>query len=49
MLALTPDDERFHAPGPEEQWSDSLYFGGGDPRRGAALDYLIQRSEAAVA
>jgi hypothetical protein len=25
-------DERFHAPGPEEQWSDSLYFGGGDGR-----------------
>jgi hypothetical protein len=25
------DDERFHTPGPEPQWSDSLYFGGGDP------------------
>jgi hypothetical protein len=24
------DDERFHDPGPDEQWSDSLYFGGGD-------------------
>ncbi len=23
-------DERFHQPGAEEQWSDSLYFGGGD-------------------
>lgn len=23
-------DERFHPPGAEEQWSDSLYFGGGD-------------------
>lgn len=27
--ALTPEDEAFHAAGPEEQWSDSLYFGGG--------------------
>jgi len=25
-------DERFHDPGPQEQWSDSLYFGGGDGR-----------------
>jgi hypothetical protein len=25
-------DEVFHDPGPEEQWSDSLYFGGGDGR-----------------
>jgi hypothetical protein len=23
-------DEGFHAPGPEEQWSDSFYLGGGD-------------------
>ena len=30
--ALTADDEGFHSPGPEEQWSDSLYFGGGDGR-----------------
>jgi hypothetical protein len=29
---FTPADEGFHAPGPEEQWSDSLYFGGGDGR-----------------
>ena len=27
-MTLTADDERFHDPGPEEQWSDSLYFGG---------------------
>jgi hypothetical protein len=25
-------DEGLHEPGPEEQWSDSLYFGGGDGR-----------------
>lgn len=30
-------DEAFHAPGPEEQWSDSLYFGGGDARSGLAF------------
>ena len=30
--ALTPHDEGFHPAGPEEQWSDSLYFGGGDGR-----------------
>jgi hypothetical protein len=34
---LEPADERFHAPGPEEQWSDSLYFGGGDARSGLAF------------
>jgi hypothetical protein len=28
--SFTEADERFHAPGPEVQWSDSLYFGGGD-------------------
>ena len=26
----SPADERPQAPGPEEQWSDSFYFGGGD-------------------
>jgi hypothetical protein len=31
-ISFTERDERFHAPGPEEQWSDSLYFGGGDGR-----------------
>jgi hypothetical protein len=31
-LSFAAVDERFHAPGPEEQWSDSLYFGGGDGR-----------------
>jgi len=31
-LSFSEVDERFHAPGPEEQWSDSLYFGGGDER-----------------
>lgn len=31
---LDAADERFHPPGPEEQWSDSLYFGGGDARTG---------------
>ncbi|MCU0257744.1 MAG: hypothetical protein MUF56_01800 [Solirubrobacteraceae bacterium] len=30
-------DEGFHAPGPEEQWSDSLYVGGGDARSGLAF------------
>jgi hypothetical protein len=30
--ALTAEDEGFHAAGAEEQWSDSLYFGGGDGR-----------------
>jgi hypothetical protein len=29
-------DERFHEPGPEDQWSDSLYFGGAD-RAGSGL------------
>ena len=28
--ALDVRDEAFHTPGPEEQWSDSLYLGGGD-------------------
>ncbi len=32
-----PADEGFHVPGPEEQWSDSLYFGGGDARSGLAF------------
>jgi hypothetical protein len=27
-VTFTADDERFHAPGSEQQWSDSLYFGG---------------------
>ncbi len=29
-MSFSDGDERFHDPGPEEQWSDSLYFGGGD-------------------
>ena len=29
---LTVEDEGFHSAGPERQWSDSLYFGGADPR-----------------
>jgi hypothetical protein len=42
-LALTAEDEGFHAPGPEEQWSDSLYFGGGDGREGWGIsEYLVQ-------
>ncbi len=32
--ALDIRDEAFHTPGPEEQWSDSLYLGGGDARSG---------------
>jgi hypothetical protein len=35
--ALDPRDEAFHAPGPEEQWSDSLYLGGGDARSEVAF------------
>ncbi|HVP01082.1 MAG TPA: hypothetical protein VMT10_00825 [Solirubrobacteraceae bacterium] len=34
---LLAADERFHAPGAEEQWSDSLYFGGGDAASGLAF------------
>ena len=30
-------DEAFHAPGPQEQWSDSLYLGGGDARSEVAF------------
>jgi hypothetical protein len=40
---LTAADEAFRPPGPEEQWSDSLYFGGGDARRGVALYTRIGR------
>lgn len=29
-MSFSEVDEAFHAPGREEQWSDSLYFGGGD-------------------
>jgi hypothetical protein len=38
MSALTQADEEFHAPGPEEQWSDSLYFGERDPQRGRTVE-----------
>ena len=31
-MSFSEVDEGFHQPGPEEQWSDSLYFGGGDAR-----------------
>lgn len=34
--SFTETDERFHEPGAEEQWSDSLYFGGAD-RSGSGL------------
>ena len=36
--ASEPDvrDEGFHAPGPEEQWSDSFYLGGGDAHTAVA-------------
>jgi len=34
---LLAADERFHAPGAQEQWSDSLYFGGGDAASGLAF------------
>jgi hypothetical protein len=30
-------DEAFHAPGPQGQWSDSFYVGGGDLRSGLAF------------
>jgi hypothetical protein len=42
MALLSAEDERFHSPGPEKQWSDSLYFGGADPR-GLALYTRIGR------
>jgi hypothetical protein len=42
-MSHEPADEGFKAPGPEEQWSDSFYFGGGDPRRGVALYTRIGR------
>ena len=43
--ALTADDEGFHSPGLEEQWSDSLYFGGGAAcdRQGTAFYTRIGR------
>ena len=40
---LTADDEGFHSPGPEEQWSDSLYFGGGDGRGNAFYTRIGRR------
>jgi hypothetical protein len=43
MPELTSSDEAFHPPGADEQWSDSLYFGGGDARRGVALYTRIGR------
>ena len=36
-IAFDAADEAFHAPGPAEQWSDSLYLGGGDARSGLAF------------
>ena len=33
-------DEGFHAPGPEEQWSDSFYLGGGDA--GSAIAFYTR-------
>ena len=43
VAELTAADEGFRPPGPEEQWSDSFYFGGGDPRRGVALYTRVGR------
>jgi hypothetical protein len=43
MPALTEADERFHPPGSEPQYSDSLYFGGGDSRTGTALYTRVGR------
>ena len=40
---LTAQDEGFHAPGPEPQWSDSLYFGGGDGRGSAFYTRIGRR------
>lgn len=40
---LTAQDERFHAAGPEAQWSDSLYFGGGDCRGTAFYSRIGRR------
>lgn len=43
MPELNAADEGPRPPGPEEQWSDSFYFGGGDPRRGVALYARVGR------
>jgi hypothetical protein len=43
MEAISPDHERFQPPGPEAQWSDSFYFGGGDARSGIAFYTRIGR------
>ncbi len=40
---LTARDEGFHEPGPEPQWSDSLYFGGGDGRGTAFYSRIGRR------
>jgi hypothetical protein len=40
--AIGPDEERFQDPGPDPQWSDSFYFGGGD-RRGTVFYTRIGR------
>lgn len=43
MTGLSAADEGLRPPGPEEQWSDSFYFGGGDHRRGVALYTRVGR------
>jgi hypothetical protein len=41
--AIPADLERLQPPGPEAQWSDSFYFGGGDARTGTAFYTRIGR------
>lgn len=43
MDEIVAAHEQLQEPGPEEQWSDSFYFGGGDPRSGAAFYTRIGR------
>jgi hypothetical protein len=43
VTELGAADEGLRPPGPEEQWSDSFYFGGGDARRGVALYSRVGR------
>jgi len=43
LTDLTAADEGLRPPGPEEQWSDSFYFGGGDHRRDVALYTRVGR------
>src|SRR4051794_6489031 len=43
LTDLTAAHDALQPPGEDEQWSDSLYFGGGDARRGVALYTRVGR------